>query len=119
MHEVASRGQGVLGVSSSPLRPFLGDVGGERLQGSLRGLCASSNSDLSRRRSVAQHPGRLVIVTGRGADVDAQHDLPPAVQHVPEEVRDLCPRPGCQYLAGRRRPRVSDGAWTFPHGHTI
>lgn len=75
-----------------------------------------------------QHVRCLIIVLCAGADIDRQHDLAPAMQHIPEEVSHLqaraaalqtsCKRHGtsCECrLCDDRRDRVRRSCKTLLH----
>ena len=40
-------------------------------------------------RHYLEHMGSLVIVFGAGTDIDRQHNLPPTMQNIPEQMSHL------------------------------
>lgn len=59
------------------------------LEDAQRRLCTGGGADLGGERSIAQYARRLIVVARGRGHIDAQQDLPPPVQHVPEQMRHL------------------------------
>lgn len=82
-------------ASGAALGPLFSDVGRNGLNCSEGRGSARGNADLGGKGGIAQNAGRLVVVARRGAHVDAQQDLAPPVEHIPEEMRHLKPAIVC------------------------
>ena len=77
------------------------------LEDAQRRLGSGGSADLGGERCIAQHARRLIVVAcGRG-DVDAQQNLAPAMQHVPEQMRHLSPHTSSETLPTQEMMQLS------------
>ncbi len=77
------------------------------LEHAQRRVGAGGGADLGGERGVAQNARRLVVVARGRRHVDAQQDLAPAVEHVPEQMCHLQPQPNPKFKAETKISKYS------------